>query len=356
MSSTLAVPSRTQQIPASTIFAPRELKQYRRWQRLYSGLKPTQQGYVPTAFEYDQFQQWLKRQDSGYFSDVFDDIVEHISNTTSTSSNAGYMIPVAPICQHNIHPASASRGLSRCFVCLIDIHISYLRILQQVLHNAGGRAPSCTLTASEHQENAYNSWMLGKMGALHELAKLEVFADEEEAWSSQHPGVTLENVQTAKKALHLYWSETQGLFPSRPRSPKSKTVVFSQDTSDEPGRPSMYFWQKSPRYEPGRYTIQEEPEDDEDIVSEDSEDYFQAFSTYPQINSIFEESTFRPAQHDPVFFESRENEPQEDDGDSDWEDIDVDHDSSSFMMGYSEYGYSSDNMDESASFVIFADD
>lgn len=338
------------QIPASTILPTCELKHYRRWQRLYSNLKPAQQGYIPTAIEYDEFQQWLKRQDSGYFSDVFDDIIDHVERSTQDQITADDVLPIAPICRHTVHPLAAHRKLSRCVVCSIDVHISYLKLLQRALRNAGGRAPPCTLTTSDHQANAYKALVIGKLSALKELAELEFLAEQEATWSSQHPDAVPEDVQTAQKALELYWSETDGTTDSKPPSPKKKKVVFTHDTSDEPGRPEAYFYRKSPRYEPGKYAVSVLPDEhDDDAVSEDSEDYYQArpktsFSSYIEELDILQDDEIPFADLD------------EDDGDSEWEDIDSDEEESHFTLAYGAYEYASDSVEESASFVVFSDD
>lgn len=334
-------------VPASTVFPPRELKHYRRWQRLYSDLKPVEQGYVPTAVEYDDFQSWLRRQDSGYFSDVFDDVAEYLEPLTNDTAP-----PVAAICRHPMHPVAARHKRPRCAVCTVDIHISYMEILQQALKSAGGRAPSCTLTASEHQENAYNAWLLGKISTLKELSELERLADEEAEWSAQHPDVILNDIKSAKQALELYWSEVNGVCQSTTSSPTKKTVAFAQDTTFEPGRPSAYFWRRSPRYEPGRHTIVERLEGYEDIVSEDSENYCSPGSAYPHIvddSSILDASygtdRLLPSQQalDGI---------EDDDGDSDWEDVDIGDPESDIV----DCGYVWDDFEAQTSFVVFTND
>lgn len=349
MVTTMFSTSRTlHRIPASTILPPGELKHYRRWQRLYSNLKPAQQGYIPTALEYEEFQQWLKRQDSGYFSDVFEDISDHLGKNVHEHMPTDHTFPIAPVCKHAVHPLTAHHKLLRCLVCSIDTHISYMKLLEQALRSAGGRAPPCTLTASDHQDNAYKALVLGKLSILKELSELEHLAEQEAVWSIENPNTVLNDVQTAQKALKLYWSEIHGLYEDSSQSPekKKKKVVFTRDTSDEPGRPEAYFRRNSPRYEPGKYTIFVQQDDHDDLVSEDSEDYDQT----TLINASFPIASDANNLQDGIESE----ELVDDDGDSDWEDIDEEE--SSFPLTCGEYGFAADDIEESASFVVFSDD
>ncbi|EUC34497.1 hypothetical protein COCCADRAFT_93268 [Bipolaris zeicola 26-R-13] len=337
-------------IPASVILSPRELKLYKRWQCLHANIRPNEQGYIPTAGEYEDFQQWLKRQDSGYFSDIFDDITGHIappaSETTKSTSNS----PVASVCQHTMHPTAAGQLQSRCPVCTIDMHVKYMHVLSQALENAGGRAPSCTLTSSEHQDTVYNAWCKGKIGALKELSVIENMAAQESEWSARHPEESHENVQTASKALDLYWAETTGHVDERPRPKRDSAVAFAEDTDFEPGRPNPYFHRRSPRYEPGKYTVVDDDgdDDDEDMISEDSEDYSHAKSCHVT------------GAEEPVaeLLESFQNldtvdDIEDDDGDSDWEDVESDDE---YSDEDSEGSCTYWEVEEEASFIVFGED
>ncbi|KAF1948067.1 hypothetical protein EJ02DRAFT_12222 [Clathrospora elynae] len=329
-------------IPASIMFSPRHLKDYKRWQLLYTNRKSAEQAYIPTAIEYDEFQQWLKRQDSGYFSDIFEDIAGHVSPACLDAAASTLGPPVALVCQHTMHPIAAGEPRSRCPVCTIDLHMNYMKTLTELLQNAGGRAFSCTLLSSDYQDTVYSAWCQGKVGTLKEVAKLESMADEEAAWAAQHPQTKYDDAQTATKALELYWSEIMGYQENRPRTLKKRAVVFSQETNFEPGRPNIYFHRRSPRYEPGKYTIAElEEEKVEDDVSEDSEDYSQVRVFHFGATEDPESET--PAlQTDDSVEELKELE--EDDGDSDWEDIDE--------VGEDVYF----EIEEETSFIVFGDD
>jgi len=147
------------------------------------------------------------------------------------------------------------------------MHVKYMHVLSQALENAGGRAPSCTLTSSEHQDTVYNAWCKGKIGALKELSIIENMAAQEAEWSARHPEEGHENVQTASKALDLYWAETTGRIDEPPRPKRDSAVAFAEDTDFEPGRPNPYFHRRSPRYEPGKYTVVDDDGDDHDAAA-----------------------------------------------------------------------------------------
>jgi hypothetical protein len=339
-------------LPASLIFTPRELKQYRKWQKLCTTLKPIDCGYIPSAAEYDSFQQWLKKADSGYFSDVFDDISDHIKPATSPSTPT-----VASLCQHTIYPVDSQPHL-RCPVCAIDIHVNYMKLLTRQLNNANGRPLPSTGTPSEQQENLYLAWSQGKLSTLRQVRELEKLSTKEAKWVEKHPDNLCEDVQSATKALEFYWFETAQC-PSTKEcnaekcsAKKEKNVVFSDDTNFLPGRPADYFLKRSPRYEPGKYTIVDEQEDPE-IVSEDSEDY-----TSVRVFVLGgPENTEEPDDEDSAEGLVQAGEPldelEEDDGDSDWEDADSDEemDDGSFVCFEDD-----EDENEDSNFIVFSAD
>lgn len=258
-------------VSANAIFSPREMKQYLRWQNLHTTLRLHELGFLPTADEYEDFQQWLRKQDSGYFSDIFEDVAEHIKPPSADEP------PTAILCRHTMHPITAGQLRRRCPVCTVDMYISYTRALEKALRSAGGRKPKCVNeTASPLQEGLYAAFVTAKLQALRYLDEFEQLAEKEAKWSAQHPEWKNEETRTADQALDLYWSETGALTKAQPQvSKKAKAVNFAPDTEFEQRRPQEYFRRKSLRYEPGRYTLEEE-DTEEDIVSEDSEDYSRA--------------------------------------------------------------------------------
>jgi hypothetical protein len=345
----------TAKIPASVIMPPRELKQYKRWQCLHTNVRPAEQGRIPTAREYDDFHQWLKRQDSGYFSDPFDDISGHITDRRSEETPS-FDSPVASICQHFMHPVAAAQLQSRCPVCIIELHVRYMNVLSEALESAGGCAPSCTLTSSEHQHTVYSAWCKGKVSTLKELSRLEAMAEEEASWSAQHPEVRHEDVQTAAKAVELYWSETTGCLEKPSRSNKQAAVVFAPDTDFEPGRPNPYFHRRSPRYEPGKYTVVDEREEEEDQISEDSEDYPQTKIHHVGEAKESHNGTSTSDEEESQTVLDSIYEIAEDDGDSDWEDIDSDEDSFDYGSEFGDDDCAYFEIEEEASFIVFGDD
>lgn len=340
-------------IPASIILAPRELKHFRRWQNLYTTRKPSEQMCLPTAVEYHDFQQWLRRQDSGYFSDVFDDLSDYVKPIRNSSSTGTIEHPYAVVCHHAMHPITAGQLRSRCPVCTVDLHLTYVRVLTEALKAVGGRPPSCTLTASDHQVTVYEAWSQGKIGALQELSNLEVMAAKEAEWASQHPNFQLHEVQTASMALDLYWFEHGGYIASSISKKTETLVVFAGDTVYEPGRPQAYYWTRSPRYEPGKYTCEDgQMHDGEDDVSEDSEDYYHA--PVSQVKSAAETGPKPSSLTSPDEPHSPASTDDYDaiDGEGEWEDSDEE----GLDDEDSEGGFIHFEIEIETSFIIFADD
>lgn len=248
-------------IPASIFLTARVFKLYRRWQRLYTTVDDTQQGYIPTALEYEDFQQWLWRQDSGYFSDIYEDPSAQTGSAQPGTFESDLEQSIATICRHELHPAAMAQPYSRCPVCTISLHLRYVHVLTHAMENAGGRAPSCTLMASEYQDNVYNAWLYVKLCALKEVIELERMAEQEEIWSLQDCHTVRDDLQTAQKALKLYWSQIgdcdSTILSTKKSETTSKTVSFTEGTDFELGRPVQYFWRRSPRYESGKYACVE---------------------------------------------------------------------------------------------------
>lgn len=332
-------------LPASLILTSRELKLYRRWQSLHTTLRSTECGSLPTAIEYEDFQQWLKNQDSVYFSDVFDDIYEHIMPSTPSEPTS------AALCRHAIHPVETKQLRLRCPVCTIDIHINYMKVLTRSLHGANGRPLPRTGTPSEQQESLYLAWLQGKISALRQVNELEELSTKEAEWAKSHPTVPCGDIYSATKALELYWFETTECQSTNQCSTKKKSISFAEGTDFLPGRPTDYFLRKSPRYEAGKYTMTDEDQEDRDDVSEDSEDYSGA--------RVFVLGGPEPPESLDTVDELEESaqikDPFEDldydDGDSDWEDIESDEeDEESFDGSYICFE------DEDTSFVVFSND
>lgn len=351
MSARVGAASRARkEMPASVILPSCELKHYRRWQRLYSSLPRAKQGYVSTAEEYEDFQQWRKKQDSGYFSDVFDDISDHIMPICLDASTSQLKLPMAAICHHAMHPITMGQVRPRCPVCTIDMHLNYLKVLSQALAAAGGRAPSCTLTVSEHQDTMYNAWSHEKICMLKELSDLERMAEQEAEWLTNHPGTSIGDTNTATKALELYWFESNAWQEVKPNTEKEKRVDFTEDTDFLPGRPQAYYWKRSPRYQPGKYASIGTQDEDEGAVSEDSKDYA-PLAIFRFISAQESRSEELSGVKEPPQTKVLDGEFQEEDDDSDWEDVESDDESSDFVEDNIVY-----EIEDETSFVVFADD
>ena len=339
-------------VSANAIFTPRELKQYKRWQNLHTTLRPNEQGFLPSADEYEDFQQWHRKQDSGYFSDVFEDVAEHIKPPSTDEP------PTAILCRHLLHPTTPGQLRKRCPVCTIDMYIGYTRALEKALKDAGGRAPRAAMQATtEHQEGLYAAFVLGKLETLRCLAELEQMAEQEQEWQAKFPNWKNDEVRTARQALDLYWSEAFAVPKTQSRqSKRSKAVEFAPDTEFDERRPQHYFHRKSNRYTPGKYApiVHNDEDNQDELVSEDSEDYSRAPILLEQgaseagVNSIdyfdpvqtvgvltdalrWSEAGIRKAEtaivgsYDPPRLElSDDDDDEEDDDNSDWEEMDDD--------------------------------
>jgi hypothetical protein len=295
--------------------------------------------------EYEEFQQWLKKQDSGYFSDVFDDIYEHIKPSTSPSEDT-----IASLCRHPIHPTQTDKPHLRCPVCTIDIHINYMKLLTRSLHGANGRPLPFTGTPSEQQENLYLAWTQGKISTLREVSELEKLSMKEAEWSETHQIDSSDDVQSATKALDLYWSETTECQSTRQCGTKKKSIKFAEDTNFQPGRPADYFLKRSPRYAPGKYTMLDEDVEDDDIISEDSEDYscVRVFTLGGPTGT--DEGPSDAAAENYKQGDDFVDELEDDDGDSDWEDVDSDEDGEAIDGSYISF-----EEDEETDFIVFSD-
>jgi hypothetical protein len=218
-----------------------------------------------------------------------------------------------------------------------------MRLLTRMLHNANGRPLPRTGTSSEQQENLYLAWCRGKLSTLKQVCQLEELSFKEQEWARTHTDTLREDTQSATKALELYWFETAECGNTQQRSTKNKKITFAADTNFLPGRPTEYFLKRSPRYEPGKYTVDEQ--DDGDDVSEDSEDYSSArvFVLAPPEDTCVDSVT---ASVDAVH---TDDELEDDDGDSDWEDIDSEDESS-------DGSYISFEEDEESSYIVFSSD
>jgi len=259
-------------LPASLIFTSHEQKHYRRYQRTKTRLSPHKQGYLPSADEYTAFQCWLKKRDSGYFSDE------------PLGGLACYLqvrdANLADLCKHALHPFHKGDHRSCCPVCIVEMHMRYMRLLEA--HVTGGDSKVQQRWESTNDDPVVDAWRAGKLSLLRAVDSLEKRAIEEHAWMARNPGASIENAKTAEQALHIYHTamqldtlttsprsselETNPIISTTPTSTSAasmrdsseakprRTVCFDADTDFTLGRSPHYFWRRSPRYKAGKYT------------------------------------------------------------------------------------------------------
>lgn len=352
--------SPTDRIPVEGVLSNRQITHYKRWQNLCTTLKPSQQGFLPTATEYADFQLWMKTQDSGYFSDF--DIMEGSSAhspKTGNPRNAGHRTPVAAICHHKMHPISAERPPPRCPVCVIALHTNYVKFLMEALLAAGGHKPKCTLTTSQLQDNIYQVWCREKVSTMQTLLTLNQMARKEADWSAEHSHPRLHGVRSAAEALNIYWFDISGMQDTVTSSRKTVAVTFADDTNFELGRPQAYYMKRSLRYEPGKYTVSDPVHEDEDdgSITEDSEDYND--DPLPAIRLSHHETGQTSSSKSDDCTNSKAHDQQEEDesDEGDWADMDYDDsDSDSASDDYETDDEDHDEPGGDASYIVFSDD
>jgi hypothetical protein len=97
-------------------------------------------------------------------------------------------------------------------------------------------------------------------------------------------------------------------------------------------------------------------EQDEDQISEDSEDYSQAKVYHVgETEESVDESPISKDEESQLALDSI-NEIEDDDGDSDWEDLDSDEESSEYGDEYGDGDGIYFEIEEEASFIVFGDD
>lgn len=181
-------------------------------------------------------------------------------------------------------------------------------------------------------------------------------ADDEANWSVEHPETSLHDANTATKALELYWFESNGFEEVKSTTKKEKRVRFTDDTDFQPRRPQAYYWKRSPRYEPGEYATVELQDQEEDAVSEDSEDYTEIVDLHTTTSEISRNgeplSEVKAIPHS----EHCSGDLEEDDGDIDWED--VESDGENLVPGYAASDSDSNciEIEELSNFILFTDD
>ena len=361
-------PPPTTTLPASLILTPRELKQYRRFQAQTTLLKPKDQGLLPSAAEYADFQSWLAKRDSGYLSDTpLADIASYLERATGTKEEHGK----ASICGHALHP-SLQEKMERCPVCIVDMHRTYMKVLTVALEDAGGMVKQ-RWEAADRDSPTLQAWYAGKLALIRDIHWLESLAQDEQEHDEQHhhqpprcSGDNTVDVKTAIQAIQLYWDsiEASPTVSCSPQKKPARNVVFRPETSFEPGRDQHYFWRKSPRYEAGgKYASssdcdQEDP-DEEVLELQGSEDNCQSAVvtkvTTARVQSGDEEDqcddNARVQEDDEDDWED-EDESEEDEEDDEDDDDDDDCDDDDTHTDYIVFEYEEVAI-EGADFIVF---
>lgn len=332
-------PPTTTTLPASIILGPREQKQYRRWQAQTTTLKPKQQGFLPTAAEYADFQSWLAKRDSGYLSDTpLADLAAYLEDAPEKEEDK----KKARTCGHILHPTLMQKA-ERCPVCTVEMHLTYMKVLTVALEESGGLAKQ-RWEAVDRDSPALQAWYAGKLAFVRDIDWLESVAEDEKEYDErphaqdQPSTQATSEAKTASDALSMYWDKMEAN-PNMMRGPSRKrtcSVLFCPDTSFEQGRDQHYFWRKSPRYEAGGKYASSSECDDED--NEDSQPEEQDSEKQNPNSAVTKRAVTL----------GEDTEDQSDEGASDLEDDDEENDDDD--------DEAEDEEDVDASNIIFADD
>ncbi|KAK3203314.1 hypothetical protein GRF29_112g836925 [Pseudopithomyces chartarum] len=342
----------TTTLPASLIFTPRELKQYRRFQAQTTLLKPKDQGFLPSAAEYADFQAWLAKRDSGYLSDTpLADIASYVERASGTKEEKGK----ATICGHALHPSYKDKA-ERCPVCIVEMHNTFMKVLTVALEDAGGLVAQ-RWEAADREAPALQAWYTNKLAFIRDIHWLEHIAQDEQEYDKQHQAPrcsedTAVEPKTAIQAIRLYWDSIEAIntatTASRPSQQKPlRSVVFCSETSFEPGRDQHYFWRKSPRYEAGGKYASSSDCDDQD-VEQDTTEVQSSGETCPA-TAVTKATAARVESEDEEDQCDDYARDQEDDED-DWEDED---ESSEEEEDSEDEGDDYDDDDTDADYIVF---
>lgn len=263
-------------LPASLVFAPRELKHYRRWQSQTQAYISTKAiGTLPSALEYGAFKAWREQEkrDAEMASpdplQWSDELFAHLrpdTETPSTESRATRRMRSS--CTHDFNVASPENVVdgNECLACIIESHITYMRVLDTILEKAGGLNLPRRKPSPEH-EQAFDAWYTGKIDLAQTLCTIQ----------------NLEGLdESADEALQLYWAtienslaapfeecDKEDLILKRRDSAQLKKVGFTKETNFAEGRDQAYFRKGGPRTEPRDSPIDDEEIEDDGAAEEE---------------------------------------------------------------------------------------
>ncbi|KAF2654470.1 hypothetical protein K491DRAFT_717074 [Lophiostoma macrostomum CBS 122681] len=267
--------SRRERLSASLIFTPKEVKRYIRYQRQTLRGTRDEIGKLPTFTQYAEFQTWREQQEcstseSALFPDPFRlsaELGAHMHGgavtdaETSSDSDNESGLRIATSCKHALHPASAVAECAKCPCCVVGAHMEYMAKLTAVLDQTDA-CDRWRMQPGTVEAMVYQAWYAGKLELVKKVYLLEGFAAVESMWSSLHPKASLGEVMSAEKALSLYWTNIEDSqwpagVPEKQGTIKSG-VRFEKGTSFDSGRPQSYFRRGTARYEPGKYSFEED--------------------------------------------------------------------------------------------------
>lgn len=247
---------------ASTIFTVKELRAYRRW-RLQTLNALSNPDPLPNAYEYADFLTWRENKN---------DITAHLNGFPIGEQKPG--LAVARCCERELHPRVSIADLeaNRCPICVIEAHMLYEQLLANRL---AVLSQVNRYTSNQDYENMRKAWTSAKLDLVYMVCRFEELMANDREWKSQDSVQVVDSMSSVSNALAMYWAMVDGTTSTvkEERRLKQKSVTFIEEASTPGGRAQMYFWRKSPRYEPGRYAFTMEPYEngEKDPTSQDTE-------------------------------------------------------------------------------------
>ncbi|KAF1999650.1 hypothetical protein P154DRAFT_391245, partial [Amniculicola lignicola CBS 123094] len=249
---------------AALIFTPKELKFHLRYQRQQPSFTRHQLGVLPSACEFAAFLAWREKQvcsenDALAFGGVgiADELSAHLG--VYMGKKAEKRASVARACGHALHPASSEADTLNCPVCVVRAHMAYMQRLTAVMEEAGDLDEQ-----NPHRKAACTAWSAGKLSFVRVVYRMEQDVAQVMEWSAHHPAQDISGVKSIMEALQLYRGDdsVEGACRSGKQRNSRKIVTFSKDTEFGVGRESYLFHRIHPRYEPGKWQLSDE-EDEE---------------------------------------------------------------------------------------------
>ncbi|KAF2115895.1 hypothetical protein BDV96DRAFT_476633, partial [Lophiotrema nucula] len=251
-------------LTASLVLSTKELKHFHRFQRQELHLNACDVGKLPSIMEYTDFLAWREARRTNRTQSDFDpfaladELSAHLNSPTIEKQNCGFLQPLAEICKHRLHPGTSIQA-TRCPVCTVNDYVAYLEAIEAELETAGEAQRKSPKNGGYYDEILL-AWSAAKLCCVKLLFQVEESAAAELRWTLQHPDFVLaDGTMSAKMALEEYWEQFDHASDADligiEEHECARNVHFAEETNFDSGRGECYFWQKSPRYEPGRYAV-----------------------------------------------------------------------------------------------------